>query len=146
MGYLTFSFFGAFQARLGDKPLIHLRSARAQGLLIYLVLTPQQVHDRNVLAALFWPNEPEAVAKRNLRQSLFRLRRVLGDVSSGTAPYLLVTRSTVQFNAASDYTLDVTAFLAHLKHNQLEPAIALYQGELLPGFTCDSLPFEVWLR
>jgi DNA-binding SARP family transcriptional activator len=146
MGYLSLSFFGAFQAALGDKPLIHFRSVKVQGLLVYLVLTHQQAYERQVLAALFWPDEPEAVAKRNLRQSLYRLRRVLGDVNSRKAPYLLVTRSTVQFNAASDYTLDVTAFLAHLEHNQLEPAIALYQGELLPGFTCDSLPFEEWLR
>jgi DNA-binding SARP family transcriptional activator/predicted ATPase len=146
MGYLTLSFFGAFQAALGDKPLIHFRSAKVQGLLVYLALTHQQAHARQVLATLFWPDEPEAVAKRNLRQSLFRLRRVLGDVNSQKPPYLLATRSTVQFNAASDYTLDVTAFLAHLEHNQLEPAIALYQGELLPGFTCESLPFEEWLR
>ncbi|MGH2536121.1 MAG: BTAD domain-containing putative transcriptional regulator, partial [Candidatus Promineifilaceae bacterium] len=146
MGYLTLSFFGAFQAALGDKPLIHFRSIKVQGLLVYLALTRQQAHAREVLAALFWPDEPEAVATRNLRQSLFRLRRVLGEGDSPKPPYLLVTRSTVQFNAASDYTLDATAFLAHLEHNQLEAAIALYQGELLPGFTCDSLPFEAWLR
>lgn len=146
MGYLTLSFFGAFQAALGDKPLVHFRSAKVQGFLVYLALTHQQAHARQVLATLFWPDEPEAVAKRNLRQSLFRLRRVLGDANPQKPPYLLVTRSTVQFNAASDYTLDVTAFLAHLEHRQLEPAIALYQGELLPGFTCDSLPFEEWLR
>jgi DNA-binding SARP family transcriptional activator len=146
MGYLRLSFFGAFQATLGDKPLIRFRSVKVQGLLVYLVLTHQQAHARQVLAALFWPDEPETVAKQNLRQSLFRLRWVLGDVNSQKPPYLLVTPSTVQFNAASDYTLDVTAFLAHLEHNQLEPAIALYQGELLPGFTCDSLHFEEWLR
>ena len=60
--------------------------------------------------------------------------------------HLLVTRTTVQFNAASPYTLDVTAFLAHLAANQPAQAVALYRGDLLPGFTCDSVPFEEWLR
>lgn len=146
MDTLTLSFFGAFQAMLGDEPLIHFRSAKVQGLLIFLALTPRQTHGREVLATLLWPDEPEAVAKRNLRQSLYRLRQVLGDDRSRKPPYLLATRSTIQLNAASDFTLDVTAFLSHLEHKELAPAIALYQGELLPGFTCESLPFEEWLR
>lgn len=146
MNHLTLSFFGAFQAMLGNKLLTNFRSAKVQGLLVYLALTPQQLHARDALAALFWPDEPEAVAKLNLRQSLFRLRQVLGEADSRQAPYLLVTRSTVQFNAASDFSLDVTAFLACLASDQLEQAITLYRGDLLSGFTCDSLPFEEWLR
>jgi len=86
------------------------------------------------------------VAKENLRQSLYRLRQVLGDTDSQKIPYLLVTRSTVQFNPASHHSLDVTAFLAYLENDQFEQAVSVYQGELLPGFTCDSLPFDEWLR
>lgn len=36
--------------------------------------------------------------------------------------------------------------ISHLETNQLESAIALCQGDLLPGFSCDSLPFDEWLR
>ncbi len=146
MGHLTLSFFGAFQATLGDKPLTKFRSAKVQGLLVYTTLTFQQPHSRDVLAALFWPDEPESVARQNLRQSLYRLRTVLMDTGSRKVPFLLVTRSTVQFNAASNHSLDVASFLSHLDNDQLEPALSLYQGELLAGFTCDSLPFEEWLR
>ena len=146
MDQLTLSLFGAFQARIGDKPLTNFRSAKVQGLLVYLALTQPHPHPRAVLATLFWPDEPETVAQQNLRQSLFRLRQVLGDEDARPAPHLLVTRSTVQFNPASTYTLDVTSFLSHLEKDQLESAVALYQGELLAGFSCDSLPFEEWLR
>jgi DNA-binding SARP family transcriptional activator len=146
MDHLTLSFFGAFQATLGDKPLTNFRSAKVQGLLVYLALTQQQPHTRDGLAALLWPDQSETVAKQNLRQSLYRLRRVLGDADSKDEPYLQVTRSTIQFNAASAHTLDVTDFLAHLENDQFEPAVSLYRGELLPGFTCDSLPFDEWLR
>ncbi len=98
------------------------------------------------MAALFWPDEPETVAKKNLRQSLYQLRQVLGEAVSQEEPYLLVTRSTIQFNAASDHSLDVADFLDALENDHLEQAVTLYQGDLLPGFTCDSLPFEEWLR
>lgn len=79
-----------------------------------------------MLATFFWPDEPENAAKRNLRQSLFRLHKVLDDTNSHKEPYLLVTRSTIQFNIASDHTLDVSAFLAYLEKDQLDPAVTLY--------------------
>ncbi|MFO7679138.1 MAG: BTAD domain-containing putative transcriptional regulator [Chloroflexota bacterium] len=154
MDHLSLSFFGVFQAALGSKPLEKFRSAKVQGLLIYLSLTPRQTHARDVLAALFWPNEPEAAAKLNLRQSLFRLRTVLGDGDADKEsirqaqgqPYLLITRATVQFNPVSHYSLDVADFLAALAEGALATAVSHYQGDLLPGFSCDSLPFEEWLR
>lgn len=146
MDQLRLSLFGAFQVTLGDKPLTNFRSVKVQGLLAYLALTKQQPHARDVLATLFWPDEPEAIARKNLRQSLYQLRQVLGDADSPAEPYLLVTRATVQFNAASDYALDVAHFLENLDKGQPEPAVNLYQGELLAGFSCDSLPFDEWLR
>lgn len=143
---LSLTFLGSFQATLAGKPITNFRSARVQGLLVYLALMNQQPHARDALAALFWPDEPEAVAKKNLRQSLYQLRQVLGQTGSPEESYLLVTRSTVQFNPAGDHSLDVTDFLTHLEEDRLEQAATLYRGELLPAFTCDSLPFEEWLR
>ncbi len=146
MSNLCLSFFGVAQATLDGKTIANFRSAKVQGLLFYLALLAQQAHARAALAALFWPDEAEPVAMKNLRQSLYRLRGLLGDEDARQEPYLLVTRSTVQFNPASSFTLDVTSFLAHLEKEQLAPAVALYQGELLAGFSCDSLPFEEWLQ
>lgn len=146
MSQLTLSFFGAFEAMLGDKLLVNFRSAKAQGLLIYLALMPQQALDRDVLAALFWPDEPEKTAKHNLRQTLYRLRRLLEDTKPEEEQFLIITRATVQFNPTSDYCLDVADFLAALEEGELETAAALYRGELLPGFSCDSLSFDDWLR
>lgn len=146
MSHLSLSFLGSFQVALGDKPLTNFRSVKVQGLLAYLALTHQQAHARDVLATLFWPDETDAIARKNLRQSLYQLRQVLGDADSLAEPHLLVTRSTVQFNTASDHTLDVAQFLDGLENGQPETAVTLYRGELLPGFRCDSLPFDEWLR
>jgi DNA-binding SARP family transcriptional activator/tetratricopeptide (TPR) repeat protein len=146
MLHLSLTFLGSFQATLAGEPITAFRSAKVQGLLAYLALSHQGPQARDTLAALFWPDEPDAVAKKNLRQSLYQLRQVLGETASREGSHLLATRSTVQFNPASDHALDVDAFLAHLEDDQLEQAISLYQGDLLPGFTCDSLLFEEWLR
>jgi DNA-binding SARP family transcriptional activator/tetratricopeptide (TPR) repeat protein len=146
MGNLSLTFLGLFQSLLEGKPLSAFRSTKVQGLLVYLALTIRRQQSREVLAALFWPDEPEAVARKNLRQSLYQLRQVLGETAPQEEPYLLVTRSTIQFNAASDYSLDVAEFLDALENDHLEQAVAIYQGDFLPGFTCGSLPFEEWLR
>src|SRR5262249_16076876 len=98
------------------------------------------------LAALFWPEEPETVAKQNLRQSLYQLRQVLDETVPRPESILQVSRSSVQFNPAGAYQLDVKAFLNHVESGELELAVSIYQGDLLPGFTCDSLPFEAWLE
>src|SRR4051812_36099231 len=98
MARLTLSFLGAFRAFFDDIPLVPLRSARIQGLLAYLALEAGQPHTRESLAALFWPDEPEAVARQNVRQAIYQLRQLLG---GQTEPFLLVTRETVQFNQAS---------------------------------------------
>jgi hypothetical protein len=75
-----------------------------------------------------------------------QLRQLLGDTANEGVPYLTITRQTAQFNPDSDHTLDVGRFLAAIEARDLDTAAALYQGELLPGFTCDSLEFEEWLR
>ena len=85
---------GTFQAAYDGEPITAFRSSKVQGLLVYLALTAQQVHSREVLAAMFWPDEPEGVAKKNLRQSLYQLRQVLGETNQDEGTYLLVTRST----------------------------------------------------
>ena len=52
----------------------------------------------------------------------------------------------MQFNPASDYNLDVEQFLAAIDANDLDSAVTHYGGDLLPGFTWDSVEFEDWLR
>jgi DNA-binding SARP family transcriptional activator len=151
---LTLSILGAFQATLNNEPVKNFRSVKIQGLLIYLACTPWQAHSRAELATLLWPDEPETPAKQNLRISLHRLRQLLGDIDLPEAtsppaqgePYLLVTRSTVQFNPNSPFHLDAAEFLRALATDEWEKAASLYQGDLLPDFTCDSPPFEAWLR
>ncbi|MBK8900146.1 MAG: tetratricopeptide repeat protein [Anaerolineaceae bacterium] len=150
MAQLTLSFLGTFQVVLGDDPITKFRSANVQGLLVYLALHPGRALSRDVLAALFWPDEPDSTARTNFRQTLYQLRKLLEEGEDEARPFLIVTRQTIQFNPESDHECDVTAFLRALKRGDLATAVGqpdgLYPDDLLPGFTCDSLEFEDWLR
>lgn len=143
---LSLFFLNTFQATLDSKLITRFRSSNNQGLLVYLALQNEQSFPREVLATLFWPEASDADARNNLRQSIYQLRKVLGDLDNAGEPYLLVTHQTVQFNADSNFTLDVNDFFQAIERGDLETAVSLYHGELLPGFTCDSALFEDWLR
>ncbi|MEO7909119.1 MAG: tetratricopeptide repeat protein, partial [Roseiflexaceae bacterium] len=101
------------------------------------------------------------VARHNLRQALANLRQVLGDAQANP-PFLLITRATIQFNAASAYYLDVSTLVAaldaavHHSHQQPEScascarqrrqAVALYRGSFLGQFFVhDSVTFDEWI-
>ena len=145
MARLDLSFLGTFHVTLDQRPVMRFRSANNQGLLVYLVLHSDRPITREVLATLLWPDESENTAHNNLRQAIFRLRQLLDDTENDV-PFLTVTRQTVQFNPAGDYSLDVSRFLRAIEERDLDAAVSAYTGELLPGFTCDSLEFENWLR
>ena len=143
MPKLVLSFLGGFQVLFNQRPLTRFRSANNQGLLVYLACNNDKPISRETLAALFWPEAPEKEARHNLRQALYRMRRLL---NSSQETYLLINRKTVQFNAASDYVLDVELFTMAVDANNLAEAVNYYAGNLLQGFSCPSEPFEVWLR
>ncbi|UCC51871.1 MAG: tetratricopeptide repeat protein, partial [Anaerolineaceae bacterium] len=146
MARLTLAFLETFLVALDSQPVTRFRSSKNVGLLVFLALQSDRPFPREVLATLFWPEESESNARNNLRQSIYQLRKILGDLEKPDEPYLLVTRQTMQFNGNSDFTLDVNQFWQSIDRGDLEVAAAIYRGDLLPGFTCDSLQFEDWLR
>ena len=130
------------------------QSRRKQwGLLTYLLLT-RQPHERDALAALFWPTCSQAHARADLRRELARLRSLLPD--------LLLCRCTeVALRTEPPLWVDVWAFAQHLAAVQthdhpsgiycaaclehLRAARALYTGDLLAGYTLAASPaFEEW--
>jgi DNA-binding SARP family transcriptional activator/predicted ATPase len=147
MAHLSLSLLGPFQATLDGQPVTGFKSNKVRALLAYLAVEADRPHRREVLAGLLWPDWPDRDALSNLRYALSNLRRVIGD-RKAELPFLLITRDTLQFDAASDYWLDVTAFtdLTGLRDlSGLEKAVALYRGSFLEGFSVgDSPAFEEW--
>ncbi len=134
---------------------------KVRALLAYLALEPERPHRREALAGLLWPDQPEKAARDGLRNALATLRQAIGD-DTAQPSHLLISRETVQFNAVSDYTLDVAEFSRRLasagRHRHRNPdtcrvcavwlreAAEWYRGPLLAQFSlADSVEFESWL-
>jgi DNA-binding SARP family transcriptional activator len=170
MPHCSITLLGSMQVNLEGSPLQGLESAKVRALLAYLAVESGQPHEREQLAGLFWPEVSEAQARQRLSQALYNLRQALGEAvktgslaldPSGTAPSILVTHPTVQFNPFSDHRLDVREFDQRItqvrshSHRRLETcegcarllleAEKLYQGDFLTGLSlagCQA--FEEW--
>jgi hypothetical protein len=82
MSRLEISLLGPFGVHLDGGPTPRFRSDGVRALLAYLCIESDrhpEAHRREALAALLWPDEPERVARQNLRQALSRLRSSIGD-------------------------------------------------------------------
>jgi DNA-binding SARP family transcriptional activator/tetratricopeptide (TPR) repeat protein len=133
---------------LDGQPVEGLNSYHLRALLAYLAVDSRRVHSREQVASLLWSERPDREALSALRYALSNLHYALAD-RWAPAPFLLVTRTHVQFNPASDHWLDVAEF-QDLRDSSdvadLERAAALYRGPFLDGFSlADSPVFEEWM-
>jgi DNA-binding SARP family transcriptional activator len=111
------------------------------GVLLYLALGEEAAaHRRDTLLALFWPDADAERARGSLRQTVYLLRRALG------AP-AIVGRGEEIGLAAHALHCDAADFRRRLALGDLAGALALYRGELLPGFFVEGAPgFDHWLE
>jgi len=160
MAHLSLGVLGSLQVLIDDAPVTMLESDKVCALLVYLAVEADRPHRRESLVGLLWPDCPDQVARHNLRQALFNLRQAIGD-RTARPPYLLITRDAIQFNRASDFSLDLAQFNAIFRACQentgrgvedpairaarLEEMVKLYRGEFLQDFfLADSAEFEQW--
>jgi predicted ATPase/DNA-binding SARP family transcriptional activator len=160
MSHLSLGVLGSLQISVADTPVTTLESDRVRALLAYLAVEADRPHRRKTLVGLLWPEFPEQFARHNLSQALFNLRLAIGD-HTAKSPHLLISRDSIQFNLASDYSLDLTLFnryfttceknLSHcmedcsLRAEQLGEMVKLYRGEFLHQFfLADCAEFEEW--
>jgi predicted ATPase/DNA-binding SARP family transcriptional activator/Tfp pilus assembly protein PilF len=161
--HLSIALLGPFQVRLGEQLISHFESVKVRALLAYLAAEAGHPHDRSVLSGLLWPDWPGEAAQKNLRHSLYSLRKLLGD-QDAAQPYLLIDHQTIQLNREADVGVDVKEFEAVINEQRstvnftdgigdirstisnLQSAISLYRGPFLDGFDLgDSPAFEEWL-
>ncbi|OUC06102.1 hypothetical protein RY27_23115, partial [Litorilinea aerophila] len=151
-----FYLLGGFQFVVDREPADQFEADSARALCAYLVLHQGETLRREPLAALFWPDQPQSDALRNLRTALSRTRRGLGPLSDA----LQADRQTVTFLPTDQVwvdALEVTALAAHVEthaHRHLvgcpfclekwQRIVQLYQGEFLAGFTQESDLFQEW--
>jgi DNA-binding SARP family transcriptional activator len=162
MPRLRLALLGSLHVTLDGEVITGFAYDKVRALLAYLVMHAERPPlARETLAALLWPDQPDALARKSLRTALATLRQALGDATA-QRPFLLTTTSTIQFSPASDYTLDIATFRARLAERaahqhpagelcaacatSLEEAVALYSGDFLAQIGVrDSVAFDEWL-
>src|SRR6185295_18432187 len=125
---LTFdlALLGGFELT-GPDGVVDLPGKKLAGLLAYLACAAPQPQPRERLSALLWGSHFDAQAKQNLRQALYRLRKVLGQDALGG------DGEVVSLNAAA-VLCDVSRFEALVRdgsRDALSAAADLYRGPLI---------------
>ena len=140
---IEFRMFGTLQLTdaAGHEVKSLITRPRRLALLAYLAASSgRELHRRDTLLALFWPELDQEHARAALRQALHVLRTALGaDV--------VVTRGDddIGLDSALLWT-DVAAFDRAAAEQQCAAALELYRGPLLDGFFISgAVEFERWL-
>ncbi len=146
-----FEMLGHFCAKQEDIHLTRFRTQKTAALLAYLVYFAQRSHSREELAEKLWADQEKNAARNSLRVALASLRSQLEPPGTPSGSVLITDRTFLRLNPESILS-DVTEFEAALHTarrfaatdsaqtvSALKSAVALYQGELLPGF------YEDWV-
>jgi DNA-binding SARP family transcriptional activator len=126
---------GGFRVEVGEEDRTPAAFDRGAALLAWLALNPG-LHPRSSVAARFWPDVLDESARASLRSALWGLRRQLGDDANGS---LVATRDRV--GLGEGVWVDVAEAERLRAAGELEAALALADGELLPGLE-DEWAFE----
>ena len=125
----------------GPHGVIDLASKKLAGLLAYLACTAPQPQPREKLSALLWGSHFDAQAKQNMRQALYRLRKVLGEDA------LESDGEVVWLNAAA-VRCDVGRFETLVREGSrdaLSAAADLYRGPLIDDVAISEEGWNEWL-
>jgi DNA-binding SARP family transcriptional activator len=134
--------FGSLQVD-DDLGRHRLNGEKVQSLLAYLILHPRYPHRREALADLLSPDALPQRVRRNFSDTLYRLQK-------GLSPeWLAVDSDTVALRSGDDLWVDVWEFerlAASERESDLQKAVALYTGDLIPELYADWILPERELR
>jgi DNA-binding SARP family transcriptional activator len=159
MTELRIRLFGQVSVQQGEQPLAGL-SAKALELFCYLLLHRERAHTRETLAGMLWPEAPDAVSKKYLRQAIWQLHSVLAsrapERKAGEEELLNLHPGWVRLNPKAAWWLDVAVFehaynrcrdipgedLTDAQGQALEAAVDLYRGDLIEAWRQDWCIYE----
>ena len=119
-------------------PVPRFRSRRTVALLGYLAIE-RRPHARDHLAALFWPDDPSANGRSNLRRELYNLSRLLPDCWQAGS-------QAVCFSPSPGTTVDIDILKKLEGEKRWQEAADLLAGEFLEGLYLKNNPdYETWL-
>lgn len=130
---LKVNLFGIPEIQYNDQE-IKFPFKKADALFYYILLVKRTTRDH--LVNLFWADSEDTVAKKNLRNAIYIIKKKLG-----VEVFISPQRSMIELNPDIELELDVDAF------NQVNAAIFnIYKGPLFEGLSikgCEN--FENWV-
>lgn len=150
---------GTFDILRNGRRVTDRCHGKMRALLAYLAAESGQMHTRQALAGLLWPERDDVHARQSLRQALTGLRSALEE-PDGAEALLTIGRDTVGFSPG-EHDTDIAVFDA-LKPTQCDStlskfrvncrqchlaAVSHYRGPFLAGLSVPDAPeFESWLE
>jgi DNA-binding SARP family transcriptional activator len=129
---------GGLRVLAGGLDLANLQQHRILAALLAYVAVEGRVR-RDAVVATFWPESDSDHARRALRQTLYRLRKTLGEDG------WLEVRGD-ELIAGASLSCDVCDFDAAVARNDHETAARLYSGSFLNAVhLADVQPWEAWV-
>ncbi|WP_245332108.1 BTAD domain-containing putative transcriptional regulator [Bradyrhizobium sp. NAS80.1] len=118
-----------------------MSSKKLAGVLAYLACNASRPSPREKLSALLWGSYFDAQARQNLRQALFRLRKVLGqDAMGGDGEVVSLDPAAVFCDVAQ-----FEALIREGSRDALTAAVDLYRGRLIEDLTVGEEGWNEWL-
>src|SRR5690606_20414992 len=118
-----------------------LQQPKRLALLAFLAAArPRGAHRRDTLTGMVWGESDDVSARRSLSQGIYFLRQKIH-------PDLFAGRFAEEVELQrSEIWCDVVEFEEALDDGRTAEALALYTGELMPGFHISDAPeWEKWL-
>lgn len=145
---LALTLFGPIAITRDGEPVAPFRSQTEMALLVYLAHTGQ-THNREAVADLLWEARTTSQSLSNLRTTLSRLRKHVGDE-------LVVTRKTLAVQPGAIDPIDSVRFQQAIESPgtpqtateaaQLKAALDLYTADFLAGIYLSDAPrFNEWV-
>jgi TolB-like protein/DNA-binding SARP family transcriptional activator len=136
---LRLRLLGTFSLSSGGQEIV-VPGLRPRALLAFLACNAGKTYVREKLVGLLWGERFEEQARQSLRQVLTALRKIVGSD--------LVDTDRGEVGLKHTFPSDVSRFLALVATSdpdRLREAVALYQDDLLAGFSLEERAFTDWL-
>ncbi len=148
MATASIRLLGQLSVQVDHEPLAAFPSRNAAFLFAYLVLHRDRWLDREVLAGTLWGDRTDDAARKTLRSGLWRIRCTLKDGGIEPDAWFDLEPRRLRFVGREEgVAVDVHAFETATRHGvglpgpilpcevvaELEEALSLYTGDLIPG-------------
>jgi predicted ATPase len=145
---LYIELFGGLRVLEGQRVIDRFRTQKTGALLAYLACHPDQMHSRELLAEMIWPESDLPAARNNISVALSHLRAQLEP--PGVPPNSVFVGDRRYIRIGPAVSTDVQQFEKLLTRADRAPndaerakyltqAVLLYRGDLLPGM------YEDWV-